>query len=138
MAAGGAIGGCSAQLFGAYPRAPRYSRPPADLQSQVLDPIWITSPGRDQVLPSGASVTATGQSCAFEGTTAWQLRKGQSTFAPVLRSGVTRASSGCPTRGTWQVKLGVLPAGSYLFRMYEVSMKDGQVAAETTEVFTVK
>jgi hypothetical protein len=124
----------SQKLFGTYPVSQTYNRPPAALQYEVLAPIWITSPVRDQVFPTGTSVLATGQSCAFEGTTQWQLKKSGN----IVRSGVTTASSGCPTRGTWQVKLGALPAGSYLFRMYEVSMKDGQVIAETSKPFSVR
>jgi hypothetical protein len=124
----------SQKLFGTYPVSQSYNRPAPALQYEVLAPIWITSPVRDQVFPAGTAVLATGQSCAFEGTTQWQLTKG----GKVVRSGVTLASSGCPTRGTWQVKLGALPAGGYRFRMYEVSMKDGQVIAETSKPFTVR
>jgi hypothetical protein len=129
-----AVAGGSARLFGTYPTAQTYNRPPPTLQYEVLAPIWITSPVRDQVFSKGATVLATGQSCAFEGTTHWQLKKSGAAF----RSGVTTASSGCPTRGTWQVRLGVLPPGSYTFRMFEVSMKDGQVIAETSKPFTVR
>jgi len=124
----------SAKLFGTYPTAQTYNRPEPSMQFEVLAPIWITAPLRDQVFPTGASVVATGQSCAFEGTTAWQLKKS----GTAVRSGSTMASSGCPTRGTWQVKLGVLPAGKYSFRMFEVSMKDGKVVAETSKPFVVR
>ena len=125
----------SAKLFGTYPTTKTYNRPAPDLQYQVLAPIWITSPVRDQVFPAGTTVVAKGQSCAFEGTTQWQLKKSGKT----VKSGFTTASNGCPTRGTWQVKLGALPAGSYTFRMYEVSMQDGQgLVAETSKPFTVK
>jgi hypothetical protein len=124
----------SAKLFGTYPTMHTYNRPPADLQFEVLAPIWITTPIRDQVFPAGAPVVAAGQSCAFEGTTQWQLKKGGTT----VRSGTATASSGCPTRGTWKVKLGTLGAGSYTFRMYELSMQDGKVIAETSKPFTVR
>jgi hypothetical protein len=124
----------SPTLFGTYPTAQTYNRPAPDLQYQVLAPIWITAPVRDQVFPVGRTVVATGQSCAFEGTTQWQLKES----GTAVKSGVTTASSGCPSRGTWQVNLGALGAGSYTFRMYEVSMKDGQVVAETSEPFTVR
>jgi hypothetical protein len=123
----------ASKRFGTYPTAQSYNRPAAALQYEVLAPIWITSPVQDQVFPAGP-VVAAGQSCAFEGTTAWQLKKG----GAVVRSGSTLASSGCPTRGTWQVKLGSLGAGSYTFRMYEVSMEDGSVIAEVSRPFTVK
>jgi hypothetical protein len=121
----------TAQLFGTYPTTQTYNRPPADSQFEVLAPIWITAPIRNQVFPAGVSVVATGQSCAFEGTTQWQLKKS----GAVVRSGTATASSGCPTRGTWQVKLGVLPPGRYTFRMFEVSMADGRVIAETSKPF---
>ncbi len=128
-------------LFGTYPTAQTYNRPAPDLQYQVLAPIWITSPVRNQVFPASglsyprhATVVATGQSCAFEGTTQWQLKQN----GTALRSGVATASSGCPTRGTWQVGLGALTAGNYTFAMFEVSMQNGQVVAETSKPFTVR
>ena len=124
----------SAKLFGLYPTAQTYNRPPAALQYEVLAPIWITSPARNQVLPGSRPVVAAGQSCAFEATTAWQLSKG----GTKVRSGTTTASSGCPTRGTWVVRLGVLAPGAYTFRMYEVGMKDGTVIADTSRAFSVK
>jgi len=124
----------SPTLFGTYPTAQTYNRPAPELQYQVLAPIWITSPVRDQAFPAGATVVASGQSCAFEGTTQWQLKKG----GTAVRSGSTTASSGCPTRGTWKVSLGALAAGSYTFRMYEVSMQDGKIIAETSKPFSVK
>jgi hypothetical protein len=124
----------SARLFGLHPTAQTYNRPPPSLQYEVLAPIWITSPARNQVLPASRPVVTAGQSCAFEATTAWQLSKG----GTKVRSGTATASSGCPTRGTWQVRLGVLAPGSYTFRMYEVSMKDGKVIADTSRNFSVK
>jgi hypothetical protein len=123
------------KLFGRYSTAPTYNRPPASTQYEVLAPIWITTPVRGEVFGASTTVVAAGQSCAFEGTTSWQLKKGTAT----VRSGVTTASSGCPTRGTWQVRLGVLAPGSYTFRMYEVSQADGvRVIAETSKPFAVR
>jgi hypothetical protein len=124
----------STKLFGTYPTAQTYNRPAADQQFEVLAPIWIISPVRDQAFPAGAPVVASGQSCAFEATTQWQLKKS----GKLAKSGVATASSGCPTRGNWQVKLGKLAAGSYTFRMYEVSQEGGGVVAETTKPFTVR
>jgi Immunoglobulin-like domain of bacterial spore germination len=131
----------AAKLFGTYPTAQSYNRPAAALQYEVLAPIWITSPVQDQVFvadlfsdPRQKRMKASGQSCAFEGTTQWQLKRGGTT----VKSGFTTASSGCPTRGTWQVELGTIPVGSYIFRMYEVSMEGGQVIAETSRPFTVR
>jgi Immunoglobulin-like domain of bacterial spore germination len=104
------------------------------LAYQDLAPIWITAPARGQVFAARTPVVATGQSCAFEANTLWQLKKG----AAVIKSGYTTASSGCPTRGTWQVRLGVLAAGAYTFRMYEPSMDGRGVVADTSKTFTVK
>jgi Immunoglobulin-like domain of bacterial spore germination len=125
----------SSTLFGTYPTAQTYNRPTKDLQYQDLAPIWITAPERGHVYKAGTSVVVTGESCAFEATTQWQLKKG----GAVVRSGSTMASSGCPLRGTWKVDLGPLAAGDYTFRMYEVSMKDGKgIVAETSKPFTVR
>ena len=101
------------------PHRPGVQQPSTNLQYQGLAPIWITAPVRNQVFPAGAlaypshaTVVATGQSCAFEGTTGWQLKLN----GTVVRSGAATASSGCPTRGTWQVGLGALTAGNYTIR----------------------
>jgi Immunoglobulin-like domain of bacterial spore germination/Sporulation and spore germination len=124
-----AVADGSARLFGTY------NRPAMDLAYQDLAPIWITSPEREQVLPAGAPVVAKGESCAFEANTQWQLKKDGAT----IKSGFTTASSGCPTRGEWEVKLGLLPGGDYTFRMYELSQEDGKrIMGETSKPFTVK
>lgn len=124
----------SPKLFGTYATDKTYNRPTKEQQYEDLAPIWILSPERGKVLAAGDPVVANGESCAFEATTAWELKKG----GAVVKSGSTMASSGCPIRGTWHVDLGVLAPGSYTFRMFEVSMKDGSVIAETSKPFTVK
>ena len=125
----------SAKLFGTYATNKTYNRPTKEQQYEDLAPIWILSPERGKVFAAGDPVVANGESCAFEATTQWQLKKG----GAVVKSGTTMASSGCPIRGTWQVDLGVLNPGSYTFWMFEVSMKDGQtLVAETSKPFTVK
>jgi Immunoglobulin-like domain of bacterial spore germination len=125
----------STRLFGTYATSKTYNRPAKDMQYQDLAGIWITAPARGQVFPVSGSVVAKGESCAFEGTTQWQLKKSGTT----IKSGTTTATSGCPTRGTWQVNLGALAAGSYTFRMYELSMGDGKgILNETTKPFAVK
>ena len=125
----------SSTLFGTYPTSQTYNRPAKDLQYQDLAPIWITAPDRGHVYKAGASVVVTGESCAFEATTQWQLKKS----GTAVRSGTTTASSGCPTRGTWTVNLGALASGDYTFRMFEISMQDGKgIVAETSKPFTVR
>ncbi|HYO17630.1 MAG TPA: hypothetical protein VES02_03060, partial [Dermatophilaceae bacterium] len=85
------------KLFGTYPTSQTYNRPAPSLQYEVLAPIWITSPVRGQVFaadllssPRQKAMKASGQSCAFEGTTQWQLKRGGTT----VKSGFTTASSG--------------------------------------------
>ena len=130
-----AVADGATRLFGSYPVAQTYNRPAKDVQYQDLAPIWITSPERGQSFAAGAPVVAKGESCAFEANTQWQLKKG----GTVVKSGFTTASSGCPTRGTWQVSLGALAAGDYTFRMYELSMEDGKrIMAESSKPYTVK
>jgi Immunoglobulin-like domain of bacterial spore germination len=125
----------SSTLFGTYPTSQTYNRPAKDLQYQDLAPIWITTPDRGHVYKAGTSVVVTGESCAFEATTQWQLKKS----GTAVRSGTTTASSGCPTRGTWTVNLGALASGDYTFRMFEISMQDGKgIVAETSKPFTVR
>ena len=125
----------SPKLFGTYATNKTYNRPTKEQQYEDLAPIWILSPERGKVFAAGAPVVANGESCAFEATTQWELKKG----GAVVKSGSTMASSGCPIRGTWQVNLGVLTSGDYTFRMFEVSMQDGKgVVAETSKPFTVK
>ncbi len=128
------VAGGATTLFGTYPTDTTYNRPAKEMQYEDLAPIWIVSPDRGKVLPAAAAVVASGESCAFEATTAWELKQGSKT----VKSGSTMASSGCPIRGTWKVDLGVLAAGDYTFRMFEVSMKDGSVSAETSKPFTVR
>ena len=118
-----------------YPTSRTYNRPAKERQYLDLAPIWVNSPERSQVLPASAPVVAQGESCAFEATTQWQLKKD----GAAVKSGTTTATSGCPIRGTWKVKLGVLTPGTYTFRMYEVSQQDGQgISAETSRTFTVR
>ena len=130
-----AIADGSTALFGRYPAADTYNRPATDKTYQDLATLWITSPGRDQVLPADKAVVVKGESCSFEGTSQWQLKQGST----VVRSGSSHATSGCPTRGTWQVSLGTLAPGDYTFRAYEVSMENGQkTVGDTSRGFTVR
>ena len=125
----------STKLFGIHRTDKTYNRPAKALQYEDLAPIWILAPDRGKVFAAQSPVVANGESCAFEATTQWQLKKGSAT----VRSGVTTASSSCPIRGTWQVNLGVLAPGDYTFRMFELSMEDGKgVVAETSKPFTVR
>lgn len=125
----------SRAMFGSQPVDRAYDRPRSrDLYHEDLAPIWVTSPTRGQVLPSGP-VTVTGEACVFEATVSWQLRRG----GDVVDEGFVTASVGAPDRGTYEIDLGTLAPGAYAVRVFERSAEDGQrVSAETTMPFTVR
>ncbi len=81
-----------------------------------------------------------GQACTFEGNVAWEVTGGgPTTRGPVLRSGHTTASSGCPQRGTWQVTLSGLSPGVYTFRAYEPDEQgNGTLAGSDSVTFVVR
>ena len=91
----------SSALFGRFPTAQTYSRPGTDQLWKDLAPIWVTAPGRDQVLPAAKPVVVQGQAIVFEATVSWDLKRGSST----VKTGHTMASVGAPsraaTRSTW-------------------------------------
>jgi hypothetical protein len=122
-------------LFGAFATDKGLTRPPSDRLYEDAAPIWITSPSRDQVLPAAKAVTITGQAIVFEANVGWQLKRG----ATQVKSGHATASIGAPMQGTYTVDLGVLSAGDYTIRVFEMSMQgDNKVAAEVSTTFTVK
>jgi hypothetical protein len=124
----------STALFGRFPTAQTYTRPSADQLWKDLAPIWVTAPARDQVLPAAKPVVVQGQAIVFEATVSWELRRGSST----VKAGHTMASVGAPSQGSYSVDLGVLAPGDYTIRVFELSAKDGSVAAEKSVPFTVK
>ena len=125
----------STALFGTWSTAKSYNRPPADQTYRDLATLWITTPPRGAVLHAGNDVVVTGESCSFEGASQWQLKQGPT----VVRSGQMQATSGCPTRGTWQVDLGTLAPGTWTFRAYERDMQGGtSTVGDTSHTFTVQ
>lgn len=126
----------STAMFGSQPVDRAYARPASrDALHEDLAPLWVTAPTRGQVLPAGRALTVTGEACVFEATVSWQLlRDGE-----VVDSGTVTASVGAPDRGTFEIPLGTVPAGSYAVRVFELSAEDGRtVSAETTMPFTVR
>lgn len=109
-----------------------FRRPAAAYED--LAPLWITEPSRYVPVAAGRPVVVTGQACVFEAQFSWELGRGGS----VIRSGTTMATSGCPERGTYSIDLGVLPAGEYSIRVFELSAADGSVFSETRMPFTVR
>jgi hypothetical protein len=124
----------SAKLFGLFPATQQYNRPPSSESYEDLAPIWVTSPGRDAVLPGGKPVVVKGEATVFEATVSWQLLKGSA----VVKEGHATASVGAPGRGTYEFGLGTLPAGDYTIRVFELSAEDGTtVNAERRVSFSV-
>ena len=124
----------SSALFGRLSTASTYNRPGADQLAQDLAPLWVTTPGRGQVLPASKPVAVQGQAIVFEAAVSWQLLRGQGQ----VKAGHTTASIGAPAQGTYSVNLGLLAPGDYTVRVFEVSMADGSVAAQQSIGFTVR
>ena len=126
----------SSAMFGQYPAADRYNRPASrDEYYRDLAPIWITAPGRDQVLPSGKAVVVKGEATVFEANVRWELKRGST----VAKTGFATASVGGPGRGDYSFSLGALAPGSYTIRVFEMSMEgSGKVSSEKAVNFSVK
>lgn len=118
-------------VFATVPAGP-YKRPAEAYQD--LAPIWITDPLRFIKVISTRPIIIDGQACVFEGALSWQLR---SASGALVKSGTTTAKSGCPTRGTWRIELGMLAAGDYELRVFSTSAQDGSVDAEAVSPFRV-
>ncbi|HEV7171927.1 Gmad2 immunoglobulin-like domain-containing protein [Pedococcus sp.] len=129
-----AVADGSAALFGRFPTSRTYNRPGSDQLFQDLAPVWVTTPGRGQVLPVSKPVHVQGQAIVFEGAVSWQLTRGQTQ----VKAGHTTATAGAPAQGSYSVDLGLLTPGDYTVRVFEVSMADGSVAAQEAVGFTVR
>jgi len=101
--------------------------------TEALCDIWIDSPSPGATLAQSKPVVVRGQAVAFEATVEWQLRRGTTS----VRDGFVTASIGAPSRGTFSVDLGRLEAGTYTFRAFTSSAKDGSTLAERLVSFTV-
>lgn len=124
----------STTLFGSISTDQDFTRPPADRTYEDLAPIWVSSPTRDQVLPSAKPVVVKGLAIVFEATVNWQLERGTTAVA----TGHAMASIGAPMQGSYSFSLGTLAPGDYTIRVRELSAKDGSVSAEKVVSFTVK
>jgi hypothetical protein len=111
--------GSKGKLFGVLPTDQVFHRPPAALTYEDLSNIWILSP--EDGAAAKSSVVVSGQACTFEAAVAWQLLRGST----VVSSGHTQTAQACPVRGPWSVALRSLAPGSYTFRAYALSPKDG-------------
>ncbi|SDP12080.1 Sporulation and spore germination [Pedococcus dokdonensis] len=125
----------STTLFGSISTDQDFTRPPSDRLYEDIAPIWVTAPGRDQVLSASKPVVVKGLAIVFEAHVNWQLKRG----ATQVATGFETASIGAPEQGTYSIALGKLAPGDYSIRVFAMSMEDGdKVAAEKTVSFTVK
>ncbi|KGN29127.1 hypothetical protein N798_16055 [Knoellia flava TL1] len=120
------------RLFGQLDPARTWTR--AGTPPEFLCDIWVDSPARGASVRVTQPVVVRGQAVAFEAALKWDLRRGST----VVKDGFTTASIGAPSRGSFSVDLGRLDAGSYTFRAFTTSAKDGSVFAERTVTFTVR
>ena len=104
-----------------FVRAPGY---------EVLASVWINLLDRSDVKNP---VTISGSACTFEANVAWEL----SQQGDVVKSGSTTSATACPDRSDWNVDLGELAAGNYVFKVSDLSAKDGSVIFADTKAFTV-
>ncbi len=124
----------SPMLFGSIRTQQTFTRPPSDRLYEDVAPIWVTSPGRDQVLPATKPVVVQGLAIVFEANVNYQLRRGSTQ----VKAGYATASIGAPMQGEYSIDLGKLTAGDYTISVRELSAKDGSVSAEKSVSFTVK
>jgi hypothetical protein len=124
----------STKLFGSISTDQTFTRPPSDRLYEDVAPIWITSPGRDQVLPAAKPVVVQGLAIVFEANVTYELKRGSTQ----VKAGHTTASIGAPMQGQYSIDLGKLAAGDYSISVRELSAKDGSVSAEKTVSFSVK
>ncbi|MFL6100609.1 MAG: Gmad2 immunoglobulin-like domain-containing protein [Actinomycetales bacterium] len=121
------------KLFGVLPVDTTFRRPPINQSYLDLAAIWILQPEPGSTVRG--PVVLCGQACTFEANVAWQVVSG----ATVARSGHTTAAQACPVRSSWSVTLKGLPPGSYTFRAFELSPKDGTTyQGLDTTTFTVR
>jgi hypothetical protein len=111
-----------------------YTRPTDDMAVwAILSPVWIDAPSRGEILPAG-KVTVTGIASTNEANVQWAITQGGTAVA----SGHTTAEVSAPSRGKYSFTTIALPAGDYVVKVFETSMKDGSVSAAATMPFTLK
>jgi hypothetical protein len=101
-------------------------------QWRVLAPVWILTPASGSTVHS--PVVVSGTASVFEATVAWEVDR---TDGSKVTGGSTMASIGAPGRGTWSVTV-PLPAGSYVVKAWETSMKDGRATWTDSKSVTVR
>ena len=98
---------------------------------EVLSAVNILHPSEGS--SEAGDVIVSGLACTFEANVAWELRRD----GHRVTGGSTLASEACPVTSPWEVELGLLDAGTYVFKAMEFSAKDGSLAAIDTKTFVV-
>jgi hypothetical protein len=98
---------------------------------EVLSAVNILHPAEGS--NEAGDVVITGLACTFEANVAWELRKD----GKRVDGGSTLAAEACPVTAAWEVELGLLDAGTYVFKAMEFSAKDGGLSALDTKTFVV-
>ena len=102
---------------------------------QDVAPIWITSPGRDQVLPAAKPVVVQGLGDHLRG----HRQLGSSSAGPPGSRPATRsARSGRPCRASTRSTSASSPPAATRSSFAQLSAKDGSVSAEKSVSFSVK
>lgn len=98
---------------------------------EVLSAVNILHPAEGS--NEAGDVIVSGLACTFEANVAWELRRD----GKKVDGGSTIAAEACPVTSPWEVELGLLDSGTYVFKAMEYSAKDGSLAAIDTKTFVV-
>jgi hypothetical protein len=99
---------------------------------EVLNPIQISSFSEGETLSNPIEIS--GEACTFEANLVWSLIK----EGTVIDESFTTAEGACPLRSEWNITLGNLEPGTYLFEAKEFSAEDGSLFAIDSKKFSVK
>lgn len=98
----------------------------------TLAPVWVIDPQAGST--SGTSTTVSLAGIVFEGTVNVRVKNSS---GKVVYSKTVQLTVGAPAQGTARVSVRLSP-GKYTIEAFEVSMKDGSVAALDGHSFTVR
>lgn len=99
---------------------------------EVLNPIQISSFIEGETLLNPIKIS--GEACTFEANLVWTLIKD----GKVIDESFTTAEGACPLRSEWNITLGNLKPGTYLFEAKEFSTEDGSLFAIDSKTFIIK
>lgn len=104
---------------------------PLEPTYEVLAGVSIDVPQQGQMLEG--PIVVSGEACTFEANVAWELYRN----GTLVDQGSTAAAAACPDRSPWSIDLGVLEAGDYEVRAFELSAEDGSLVVADSRRFAV-